>query len=58
MTHIVKEKLKILLTEYPKPHDIAISYGTAGFRARADILPWVMIRIGILATLRSKVKKG
>ncbi|CAF3502799.1 unnamed protein product [Rotaria sp. Silwood1] len=58
MTHIVIEKLKSLLHEYPKPAGIIISYGTGGFRARADILPWIMIRIGILAALRSKLKQA
>jgi len=58
MSHIVKEKLTALLLEYPRPKGIVMGYGTAGFRARADILPWIMIRIGILAALRSKVKRG
>jgi phosphoacetylglucosamine mutase len=58
MSHIVKEKLTTLLLEYPRPKGIVMGYGTAGFRARADILPWIMIRIGILAALRSKVKRG
>ena len=58
MTHIVKEKLTKLLLEYPKPNGIVMGYGTAGFRARADTLPWIMIRIGLLAALRSKVKRG
>jgi phosphoacetylglucosamine mutase len=58
MTHIVKEKLAALLLEHPKPKGIVMGYGTAGFRARADTLPWIMIRIGLLAALRSKVKRG
>ena len=58
MTHIAKEKLKALLLEYPKPNGIFMGYGTAGFRARADTLPWIMIRIGLLAAVRSKVKQG
>jgi phosphoacetylglucosamine mutase len=58
MTHILKEKLTNLLLEYPKPVGIAMGYGTAGFRARADTLPWIMIRMGLLAALRSKVKRG
>ncbi|CAF4198433.1 unnamed protein product [Rotaria sp. Silwood2] len=58
MTHIVTEKLKSLLHEYPKPTGILMGYGTAGFRARADTLPWIMIRIGVLAALRSKVKQA
>ncbi|CAF1143768.1 unnamed protein product [Adineta ricciae] len=58
MTHIAKEKLATLLMEYPKPAGIVMGYGTAGFRARADTLPWIMIRIGILAAFRSKVKRA
>jgi phosphoacetylglucosamine mutase len=58
MTHIAKEKLRTLLLEYPKPNGIVMGYGTAGFRARADTLPWIMIRIGLLAALRSKMKRG
>jgi phosphoacetylglucosamine mutase len=58
MTHIVKEKLQALLLEYPKPEGIVMGYGTAGFRARANTLHWIMIRIGILAALRSKMKRG
>ena len=58
MTESAKEKLQALMLEYPKPVGIMIGYGTAGFRTRADILPWIMIRIGLLAALRSKVKRG
>ena len=58
MTQNAKEKLAALLLKYPKPSAIVLGYGTAGFRARADTLPWIMIRIGLLASLRSKVKQG
>ena len=58
MPETAKEKLAELLREYPKPAGIIIGYGTAGFRTRADVLPWIMIRIGLLASLRSKVKQG
>ena len=58
MSENAKENLAALLLEYPRPLGIALGYGTAGFRNRADILPWIMIRIGLLASLRSKVKKG
>lgn len=58
MTETAKEKLQALMLEYPKPAGIVIGYGTAGFRTRADILPWIMIRIGLLAALRSKTKRG
>lgn len=58
MSETAKEKLAALMLEYPKPTGIILGYGTAGFRSRSDILPWIMIRIGILAALRSKVKQG
>lgn len=43
--------------EHPKP-DVTFSYGTAGFRMRADHLDSVMYRMGLLAVLRSKAKDG
>ncbi|UJR15912.1 hypothetical protein I4U23_002833 [Adineta vaga] len=58
MSDIAKEKLAALMLEFPKPAGVILGYGTAGFRSRADILPWIMIRIGILASLRSKVKQA
>lgn len=58
MTHVVKEKLKTMLLRYPKPKGITLSYGTSGFRAQADTLPGIMVRVGLLAALRSKVKLG
>ena len=58
MTHTVKQKLNSLLHEYPKPTGLTIGYGTSGFRAPADSLHWTMIRIGLVAAVRSKVKRG
>ncbi|CAF1133190.1 unnamed protein product [Adineta ricciae] len=58
MSEAAKEKLAALMREHPKPTGIILGYGTAGFRSRSDILPWIMIRIGILAALRSKVKQA
>lgn len=58
MAYIIKRKLKDLLFMHPKPAGIIMSYGRNGFLARADTLPWIMIRIGLLAALRSKVKQG
>lgn len=43
--------------EHPKP-DVTFSYGTAGFRMRAEHLDSVMYRMGLLAVLRSKAKDG
>uniref|UniRef100_A0A7M5ULE0 Phosphoacetylglucosamine mutase n=1 Tax=Clytia hemisphaerica TaxID=252671 RepID=A0A7M5ULE0_9CNID len=42
---------------HPKP-DIKFTYGTAGFRMKADLLDSVMFRMGLLAVLRSKCKEG
>ncbi|CAF0801867.1 unnamed protein product [Didymodactylos carnosus] len=58
MTHIAKQKLGQLLIQYPKPAGLTMGYGTSGFRARSDILPWIMVRMGLLASLRAKVKKA
>ncbi|XP_030841516.1 phosphoacetylglucosamine mutase [Strongylocentrotus purpuratus] len=41
-----------------KPIDQKYSYGTAGFRCRANLLDSVMYRMGILAALRSKQTKA
>lgn len=38
---------------YPKP-SVRLAYGTAGFRARADILDSTFFRMGMLAVLRSR----
>ncbi|XP_076639148.1 phosphoglucomutase 3-like protein nst [Colletes latitarsis] len=48
----------ILNTEYSKKYDGHVQYGTAGFRTKADILGHVLYRMGLLAVLRSKVKKA
>jgi len=50
-------KIQSECVKHPKP-TFNFSYGTAGFRARADVLDSVMFRMGILAALRSKAKKG
>ncbi|XP_065556751.1 phosphoacetylglucosamine mutase-like [Artemia franciscana] len=44
--------------EYPRKHDKFIAYGTAGFRTRAEELPHIMYRMGILATIRAKNVKA
>eukprot|EP00452_MALV-II_sp_L67-6_P000101 gene101-185_t len=38
---------------HPKRHD-TLKYGTAGFRAKAELLDGCMFRMGLLAVLRSK----
>ena len=40
-------------SKYPKP-EFKFTYGTAGFRLKADLLPSVMYRMGLLAVLRSR----
>ncbi|EWC47247.1 hypothetical protein DRE_03366 [Drechslerella stenobrocha 248] len=42
---------------YPKPAQ-TFQYGTAGFRMKADLLPSVVFRVGLLAALRSRFRKG
>lgn len=44
--------------KHSKPEGITFQYGTAGFRTKGGILDSVMFRMGILAVLRSRQKKG
>ncbi|NXR15981.1 AGM1 mutase, partial [Semnornis frantzii] len=48
------EALKKSSALHPKPAGLALQYGTAGFRARAEQLDHIMFRMGLLAALRSK----
>ncbi|NWX42338.1 AGM1 mutase, partial [Steatornis caripensis] len=48
------EALKKYSALHPKPAGLALQYGTAGFRAKAEQLDHVMFRMGLLAVLRSK----
>lgn len=43
---------------YPKNNTEKIQYGTAGFRGKAEYLDSVMFRMGVLATLRSRLRNG
>ncbi|XP_055842879.1 phosphoacetylglucosamine mutase [Episyrphus balteatus] len=43
---------------YPKNSTEKIQYGTAGFRGKAEFLDSVMFRMGVLATLRSRLRNG
>ncbi len=52
--HLVKE----LYQKHPKPAGKSFTYGTAGFRMKADLLDSIMFTVGILAVLRSKAHKG
>ncbi|KAK5979600.1 Phosphoglucomutase/phosphomannomutase alpha/beta/alpha domain I [Trichostrongylus colubriformis] len=38
----------------PIPDDVHFVYGTAGFRYNADMLPFVVFRMGYLAGLRAR----
>ncbi|XP_014470489.1 PREDICTED: phosphoacetylglucosamine mutase [Dinoponera quadriceps] len=51
--NVISETLKSL--ENPKSK---VEYGTAGFRTSADLLDHVMYKMGLLAVLRSKLKKA
>jgi len=46
------------LAHHPRKVEGKISYGTAGFRTKADLLDHVMYRMGLLATIRSWAKDG
>lgn len=47
-------QLAALIDAHPKPSGISnYSYGTAGFRYDASLLPCVFVRMGIFAALRS-----
>ena len=53
MTEKLYENVSEKLSKYPKP-EVKFTYGTAGFRVKADLLPSVMYRMGLLAALRSR----
>ena len=44
--------------KHPNTNGIQLSYGTAGFRTKAESLDSVIFRMGILAVLRSKKLQG
>ncbi|NXQ97627.1 AGM1 mutase, partial [Sagittarius serpentarius] len=48
------EALKKYSALHPKPAGLALQYGTAGFRTKAEQLDHVMFRMGLLAVLRSR----
>mmetsp|Transcript_17807 Transcript_17807/g.21288 ORF Transcript_17807/g.21288 Transcript_17807/m.21288 type:complete len:222 (-) Transcript_17807:255-920(-) len=52
-------ELRRLLNHYPIPaHPFIYDYGTAGFRYDHKLLPPVLVRMGILASLRSASSDG
>ncbi|NWX24195.1 AGM1 mutase, partial [Aegotheles bennettii] len=48
------EALRRYSALHPKPAGLALQYGTAGFRTKAEQLDHVMFRMGLLAVLRSR----
>ncbi|KAG8041234.1 hypothetical protein G9C98_002222 [Cotesia typhae] len=49
---------QISRSDYPNNNLKNIQYGTAGFRMRAELLPHIVYRMGILSVLRSKFFNG
>ncbi|KAF2006822.1 Phosphoacetylglucosamine mutase [Amniculicola lignicola CBS 123094] len=43
---------------HPAPEGLVYTYGTAGFRTKAEVLDSVMTRCGLIAALRSRALKG
>jgi phosphoacetylglucosamine mutase len=54
---MIFESVIAAAARHPRP-DILFTYGTAGFRTRADVLDSVLCRVGMLAVLRSKSHLG
>ncbi|KNC97944.1 phosphoacetylglucosamine mutase PCM1 [Spizellomyces punctatus DAOM BR117] len=50
-------KITELSAKHPKLN-VSYTYGTAGFRTKADVLDSVIFRVGLLAVLRSKKHAG
>jgi len=46
------------LGEIAPPPGVALKYGTAGFRTRAELLDSTFLRMGVLAALRSRHQQG
>ncbi|GAB5366898.1 hypothetical protein AAMO2058_001183400 [Amorphochlora amoebiformis] len=51
-----KSEASSLTMEYPRSKGVVYRYGTAGFRSDAKILDSVMLRMGMLAALRARLK--
>jgi len=45
-------------SKHPPPEGVVYSYGTAGFRTKADVLDSVLTRVGLIAALRSRALQG
>jgi len=50
--------VEVAAASHPKKVQGTISYGTAGFRTKAELLDHVMYRMGLLAVIRSWAKAG
>ncbi|KAF2657998.1 Phosphoacetylglucosamine mutase [Lophiostoma macrostomum CBS 122681] len=44
--------------KHPAPEGLLYTYGTAGFRTKAEVLDSVLTRVGLIAALRSRALKG
>ncbi|KAF2133486.1 Phosphoacetylglucosamine mutase [Dothidotthia symphoricarpi CBS 119687] len=44
--------------KHPAPEGLVYTYGTAGFRTKANVLDSVLTRVGLIAALRSRALKG
>lgn len=54
----IEQTLPQYLSSHAKPEGIKFTYGTAGFRMKADKLDYVNYTVGIVASLRSKYLQG
>ena len=52
------DDMKRLAARYARPPNYTLAYGTAGFRARAELLESTFFRMGMLAALRSRQRGG
>jgi phosphoacetylglucosamine mutase len=55
---LVLEQLSPLAAKHPIVPGNSFTYGTAGFRMKADLLDSIMFSVGLLAVLRSKSHRG
>ncbi|KAH4939172.1 phosphoacetylglucosamine mutase [Parastagonospora nodorum] len=44
--------------KHPPPEGLVYTYGTAGFRTKANVLDSVLVRVGLIAALRSRKLDG
>ncbi|XP_064631182.1 phosphoacetylglucosamine mutase-like isoform X2 [Lineus longissimus] len=58
MNSLLKEVVNLSKMKYCRSHEKKVQYGTAGFRRKAEEMDFIMYRMGILAGLRSMLKKA